>query len=47
MESLRDSIIAQVQKELDDPESQTSKLLENDSVQLALKVAKMAKDGPE
>ena len=43
MESLRDSIISAMEKELADKESQTSKLLQDDSVQLALEVAEMAK----
>jgi len=47
MESLRDSIIAHMKKELEDKESQTSKLLEDDSVQSALEIAKMAKEGIE
>ncbi len=43
MESLRDSIISAMEKELADKESQTSELLQDDSVQSALKVVGMAK----
>jgi len=45
MESLRDSIISAMEEELANKESQTSKLLQDDSVQLALEVAGMAKRG--
>lgn len=44
MESLRDSIIACMKKELEDEESQTSKLLKSGSVQPALEIARMAKE---
>ncbi len=44
MESLRDSIIGAIEEELANEESQTSKLLKNDSVQVALEVAKMARE---
>lgn len=47
MESLRDSIIAYAKKELENKESQISKLLKDDSVQLALEVARMARKGIE
>ena len=47
MESLRDSIVAYAKKELEDEKSQISKLLKDDSAQLALEVARMARKGIE
>jgi len=47
MEFIRDSVVAHMEKELGDKESQTSKLLEDDSTRSALEVAKMAKEGIE
>ncbi len=45
MESMRDSIIAHMKKELENEESQTSRLLKDDSVQQALEIARMAEEG--
>ncbi len=44
MESLRDSIISAMEKELADEKSETSKLLKKPTVKTALEVAQMAKD---
>jgi len=42
MESLRDDIIDFVKKDLDDKDSETSRLLQDDSIQTALEIAEMA-----
>ena len=47
MKSLRDDIIKWVEKELEDPESVTSRMLDSDDAKKALQVARMAKEGIE
>ena len=44
MESLRDSIIEAIKKELDDPESKTAKILKKPAIKTALKIGRAAKN---